>query len=110
MRRQGQRLHAGEFEQLEDLDASALGLVWVLYQHRLEPETPIRSESRRADYGKSANSHPCSGHGATLGTLPQARILEALNDTRIVVVQGARQVGKSTVASEVVTVRGSQQP
>lgn len=36
------------------------------------------------------------------------RILEALDDTRIVVVQGARQVGKSTLASQVVTLRGGR--
>jgi uncharacterized protein len=29
------------------------------------------------------------------------RVEEALNDTRIVVVQGARQVGKSTLAAEI---------
>ncbi len=33
------------------------------------------------------------------------RILEALDDTRIVVIQGARQVGKSTLASQVVALR-----
>ena len=33
------------------------------------------------------------------------RILQAMDDTRIVVVQGARQVGKSTLASQVVALR-----
>lgn len=38
----------------------------------------------------------------------QPRIEEALTDTRIVVIQGARQVGKSTLASRVVAAHGGR--
>lgn len=36
------------------------------------------------------------------------RVLEALNDTRIVVIQGARQVGKTTLMQEIVQERGGR--
>ena len=36
------------------------------------------------------------------------RVLEALKDTRIVAVQGARQVGKTTLISEIVEERGGR--
>jgi predicted AAA+ superfamily ATPase len=36
------------------------------------------------------------------------RVLEALTDTRIVVIQGARQVGKSTLATSIIESRGGR--
>ena len=38
------------------------------------------------------------------------RIEEALDDTRVVVLLGARQVGKSTLASEIAAARGASAP
>jgi len=35
-------------------------------------------------------------------------ILEALGDTRIVIIQGARQVGKTTLIQEIVEERGGR--
>lgn len=42
----------------------------------------------------------------TLDRFVQPRIMEALEDTRIVILQGARQVGKSTLAEEISRERG----
>jgi hypothetical protein len=46
-----------------------------------------------------------------MGSLPRhvkAQVLEALGDTRIVVVQGARQDGKTTLVREVTARRGGR--
>ncbi len=36
------------------------------------------------------------------------RVLESLSDTRIVVIQGARQVGKTTLIQEIVDEQGGR--
>lgn len=85
---------------------------------RAEESTPGGevSENRRARYGKSASRVRVIGDDAPMlnGMVEQVerfaepRVLEALQDTRVVVIQGARQVGKTTLLHEVVAKTGGR--